>query len=538
MSVTVANILESKFFRNCQLLAGKGGLLREIQAVTLFDAPDGYTWFRGKEFLVTTGYLFHQQEGLFKEVILFLANRNAAGMGIKVDRYLKKIPNEIIELCDSLNFPLINLPYETAWIDVINAVNSIAINKYILRINEVQNKRRQTSDFHSYGKKIREVIEGLSNELDKPVEIHDFIENTIYRFPARPYNSFYENINLLEPPFDHKKEIVCDKLRIYRITNLEDKELNSTYVVIPILVGDILVAYLVVNENQGHTDHIDLFSIRLSFILLGYIYEQVYYTNSIQGKFQDEFIQEVIYGEYKNEEKIYQKAANLKLNIAKSYIAICIQHHNDDTRLHDYREKVAQRIYQAFSKDKVLFGLLNKNTIVILYAVSKEVLRNNKEIKRGCCSIIEMLEKDIPNSQFRGGIGYTVDSIVSIKKGYMESAKAIEIGKYIYPKETIVEYQELGPFGLIRIESFQEGDLQCCVKIINPLLKQDDKDELLSTLKTYLESESNYNFTAKKLFIHSNTVRYRIEKIQQLCNVDLSNPIERLKLEIILKFIN
>ncbi|NLY86285.1 MAG: PucR family transcriptional regulator, partial [Tissierellia bacterium] len=72
---------------------------------------------------------------------------------------------------------------------------------------------------------------------------------------------------------------------------------------------------------------------------------------------------------------------------------------------------------------------------------------------------------------------------------------------------------------------------------IYPLLKEPDSEELISTLKVYLESESNSNIAAKKLFIHSNTVRYRIAKIQQICDIDLEDPMERLKVEILLKFI-
>ena len=48
----------------------------------------------------------------------------------------------------------------------------------------------------------------------------------------------------------------------------------------------------------------------------------------------------------------------------------------------------------------------------------------------------------------------------------------------------------------------------------------------------------NYSLTAKQLFVHINTVRKRIEEIKDLINLDLENPMDRLKLEILLKLIN
>jgi purine catabolism regulator len=47
----------------------------------------------------------------------------------------------------------------------------------------------------------------------------------------------------------------------------------------------------------------------------------------------------------------------------------------------------------------------------------------------------------------------------------------------------------------------------------------------------------NYSLTAKKLFLHINTVRKRLEEINNLINIDLDNPINRLKVEIILKLV-
>lgn len=134
--------MNTKFFSNYKILAGEKGLDRETQAVSLLDAPDGYKWVKGKEFVLSSGYLFKDDIELFKNTIVFLHKNNSTAMGIKLKRYLDEIPQEIIELCDELGFPLIQIPYDLAWIDVINAVNSVAMNRYIIRINDRKNADR------------------------------------------------------------------------------------------------------------------------------------------------------------------------------------------------------------------------------------------------------------------------------------------------------------------------------------------------------------------------------------------------------------
>jgi len=519
-------------------LAGSKGLDRRIQAVTLFDAPDGYKWFKGKEFVVTTGYLFKNDYGLFKNVILHLHQNNAAGLGIKVDRFLKAIPEEIINMCNEFNLPLISLPYEAAWIDVINAVNAVVLNRYILRINDTKKLLPIYANYQYFDKKIRGIIQNLSIELGKSVLIYDLMSDNVYS-TGKQISSKKNSIDytdLWDPSFSHQREIICDKLKIYRIKNIEDKKKKS-WITIPIIVQNITVAYFVVWETGNKIDYYDLFSIRLSYTLLSYVYEQIYLMNSMEGIFQDEFIQDIIKKTYKDEEKLYKRAQNLQINIDKKFICICIQQLNENIYLYEHREKISRRIYQSFSRKKAIFGLQSKNQLVILYETYKDIV-DNGEIKDKCSMLIDYLEKDIPYSDFKCGIGYTVDRVFNIRKSYIESIKSIEIGGHIYPSEKVVLYKELGPFGLFRIEAFQQEDFNTIVEDISPIFSQDDKDELLLTLKAYLDSGCNYNLAAKKLFIHSNTVRYRIDKIQQLCYVDFKNPIERLKLEIILKFIN
>ena len=56
MGVSIKEILQSKFFQDYYIIAGGQGLAREAQAVVLFDAPDGYRWLKGNEFVISSGY--------------------------------------------------------------------------------------------------------------------------------------------------------------------------------------------------------------------------------------------------------------------------------------------------------------------------------------------------------------------------------------------------------------------------------------------------------------------------------------------------
>ncbi|TCU75512.1 purine catabolism regulator [Tissierella praeacuta] len=542
MGVTVGEVLKTKFFGDYYLIAGKEGLNREIQAVSLFDAPDGYKWVKGKEFMLSSGYLFKDNIELFKEVILFLSKQNSTCLAVKINRYLGDIPKEIIDLCDELRFPLINVPNDVAWIDIINAVNSIVMNRYITHIIDKKNADKlvlRSDDFH---KKIEKTIICLSEELNSPLSIVDILEKGIFNYPKKqPFLKDDISFNKEDDfSFNYQKEILCDKLNIYRITNIEDKE-KCPFIIMPIVIKGVTVSKLMVWEHNAKIDYYDLFVLRLSYTLLLEIYEQIYLMNSFERRFYDDLIKSLINEELDSKQSLI-KAINsiqdFKLNIENKFICICIKQNENNPSFYKDREKISTTFLLNLSKDKSIFGILDDNTIILIYDVedyNKDIVMN---VKKDFAGIFKEIKNNFQDREIKLGIGDMVEDICRIRESYVGSLKAVDIGSYIYTDGEMIAYEDLGPFGLFRLENIQRKDFNNNFIQVYPLLEEPDREELISTLKVYLESESNCNIAAKKLFIHSNTVRYRIAKIQQICNIDLENPIERLKMEITLKFIN
>lgn len=542
MGIKIGEILNTKFFEDYQLIAGKGGLDREVQAVSLFDAPDGYKWFKGKELALSTGYFFKDNLELFKDVITFLHGQNSTAIGIKKDRYLGEFPKEIIDLCNELNFPLINVPKGEAWIDVIHAVNSIVMNRYIKNIIDKKNADKSILRSDGFHKKIQRIITSLYDELNHPMHIMDILENRIFMYPKNQ-DFLKDDISFSDKDdfhFSYQKEILCDKLNICRIKNIEDED-KCTFVIIPIVIKSVTVSKIIVWEHDGKVDYYDLFAIRLSYILLLEIYEQIYLMNSFERRFYDDLIKSLIDKEINSKKDLIKAISSIqdfKLNIENRFICICIKQNPDSSSFYNDRERISTAFLLKVPKDKSIFGILDDNTIVFVYDVQKyehDVIEN---VKYDFKDIFKEIRNTFLNREIKLGIGNMVEDICDIKKSYIQALKAVDIGGNIYTSGEMIAFEDLGPFGLFRLESIQSKDFGDMFKVIYPLLREPDSDELISTLKVYLECESNCNTAAKQLFIHSNTVRYRIAKIQQICNLNLEDPMERLKTEITLRFIN
>ena len=109
------------------------------------------------------------------------------------------------------------------------------------------------------------------------------------------------------------------------------------------------------------------------------------------------------------------------------------------------------------------------------------------------------------------------------------------MGAILYENLYYISYSELGPLAWMDIK-FDEIDIM--KKSIENLLVEDENGELLKLLSIYLESNMNYSITAKKTYLHINTVRNRIKCIENLIDLDLEDPITRLKISILLRIMD
>src|SRR5699024_4736765 len=122
----VKNLIEQ--FEDFKVIAGKGGLERNISTVSVMDAPDIYNWMKGGEFLITTAYIMKGDPLELKDLVIKLDKNGASALGLKLGRFIMELPLEVKETADKLNFPIIYIPVSYAFTDVINPVLASIVN--------------------------------------------------------------------------------------------------------------------------------------------------------------------------------------------------------------------------------------------------------------------------------------------------------------------------------------------------------------------------------------------------------------------------
>src|SRR5947209_8672344 len=141
--LTVHEALTIDGLRNVRVLAGSGGLDRYVTCVNVMEVPDILQWVRGGELLLTTTYPLKDSRMSLRDLIPLLNDKGLAAIAIKPHRYLEEIPPEILEIADRLSFPVLELPPDASFVDLINAVLTRILNfqaELMMRSEEIHQR--------------------------------------------------------------------------------------------------------------------------------------------------------------------------------------------------------------------------------------------------------------------------------------------------------------------------------------------------------------------------------------------------------------
>ena len=172
MGIAIKTLLEQEFFKDFYIVAGEKGLLKEVQGIAIMDAPDAYRWTKGKELIITSGYSISMVPDSIKNAFDEGFMQTISGMMIKRGRHLSQIPEEIIRLFNQYQIPLISMPFEIGYMEVMQQVNTIVMNRTIRRFQIHKNGALTLGDTTYKVQKIKKILQAVEVEMDFPAFLY------------------------------------------------------------------------------------------------------------------------------------------------------------------------------------------------------------------------------------------------------------------------------------------------------------------------------------------------------------------------------
>lgn len=209
---------------------------------------------------------------------------------------------------------------------------------------------------------------------------------------------------------------------------------------------------------------------------------------------------------------IYNRAKKLHIetNIKRVVFIIETQHEKDVNALETVRN-----LFAAKTKDFVT-AVDEKNIILVKEVRDGETY---EELEKTANTILDMLNTEAM-TQVHVAFGTIVGEIKEVSRSYKEAKMAMDVGKIFYSNKNVVAYSKLGIGRLI-----YQLPLPLCRMFIKEIFDGKSPDEFdeetLTTINKFFENSLNVSETSRQLYIHRNTLVYRLDKLQKSTGLDL-----------------
>ncbi|UOF90978.1 PucR family transcriptional regulator ligand-binding domain-containing protein [Fodinisporobacter ferrooxydans] len=540
--LTLYDVLKRPLFQQAQVIAGKNGLHRRIRWVHVLEISNfaPFALILGEEMILTSGIGFHSGEDNLIHYMQKLIELNVSCLCVEMGEYLQFIPDEMIDIANQNNFPLIVFPKMVRFVDITLDLHPLIINGQYKMLQSLLEVSREFSRLSLTSQGTTDVIKLLHKSTQNQI-IFLPLDGTPYVAPKMEHIAQNKLLNFLK---DHV-QILLDKNTSSPYTLKKDDQIILLQ---PVgAMGQTWAFIAMVSDQEPHEYHsliIESASLSISQELLRERYmeerklhtENLWVDDLLNDRIEDDLqIKKFVGPNYQKWNEMSCRVCIIELerssvggldfskdslDLAGSHLSLIV------------RSVFKQHAFLPFITTKG-----NRIVILVLDLMDKAKEKTlSKERLQYVLSYINnlSLKKKVSDFQLYFGVGQTYVGFKNAHRSHDEAVKALSIRSQY--NKTFIFYDDLGFFQLL-IDLNEKNMLESFVHHhLGPLIKEDKAkgSDLLRTMKVYLENGGLKKQTADALHIVRQSLYYRLEKIEELLGKEFMSPENRLTIQLAL----
>lgn len=522
-SISVAEVLNNLKFEDYRILAGEGGLKNRCWHMVVLETPEGIEWLTGGEFLLTSGFAFKDNPEALNTVIARAHKMGVAAIAVKEKRYLHNVPQGMLDKANYYNLPLISLPREAIYTDKIAAFYEALFyikNEYLI---QAKNLDERLLNLVFDKKRADEVVVGLSGLTNASIAVYDA--------------AFFEVSSCLIK--QEHKEVLENAIKVDLYSEMQ--KINKNYGIE--LNGKTYYVNYFLMQSSGAATYMNV----VSDMEIGILQENAIRYGCLIFSLKVKKEEQQSLKEIKIKRSLTElilNNANLKVdfynsieydyswNVKKNAIGLIISSEytknvadcNEAQNMKLYLYNIINRIF-----DRMEYLITERqNSIIVFFGIDQ--IGDVDQMLNTIKLYLKKYESD--HIRITYGVSRMFKSIRDIPLMYNDCMVTTMFDK----RNEITYYDSLDTVKLIYPLRDDKQLLEYYRKTIEVLADYDEKygGELIRTLNCFFKCNMNKKDTANSLFIHVETLRYRLNKIEQLtgCTLDTSEGLLILQLGI------
>lgn len=503
------------------VVSGEEGLDNEVSSAMVLEAPDIENWGREGQLIITSFYALQNlsdvdMEAFFEKMSVI----GISGVIFKTERLVSDIPSILICLSNRHGMPIIRVPKSTRYEPIMLDVLGNVINSNLTVLNRFFSAHQQTMALALTHPSVLDIISELSTAIRMDVTFFNQTRDQrvstsqgLGDFRALSFNEIekdrYQGYHYYETALSYGGGRVCEALSV------------------AIPSSDRNRYYLLIHGPSERLTRLDVMTIEN---IAGLLQMEVLKENALDQRLfiqNNALVHDLLLDRFSNHEQVDMTLEQLGIASEALYqvvmVRVSTESQGDRSEVDRVVRAVRRHVKRLF-RATAYFESNDRVAIIGNFADEARAL----SVGQVTTSLDELLHKGtlpeftylaaISNCGDRYSLGELNSEVISINRlfgGSMGTSHCIR-------------FRDLGVLKLL----LRVGEDGSAREYVDPRLLRlrDERPELAETLVAFFENGGNYQETARAMFLHPKTVRYRISLAEQMVGIDVRNSDDFLQI--------
>ncbi|MCL6454155.1 MAG: PucR family transcriptional regulator ligand-binding domain-containing protein [Alicyclobacillus sp.] len=497
---TVERMLQLPVMQDAKVVGGLAGLVNEIRCVDVVEVPDVHGWLRKGEFVLTTGYSFRSDPNGLCKIIEEMRLAEGAAVGFKPKRFLEATPPEAIQLSNQHRIPLIEIPPAIPYIEITQPIMEQILDSQLAMMREIYRVNGRFAKLLA-----TERGQELLDVLGQLLGCETALLTTAGSVEMRTAGFRVEDVQTTRD--------VCS--------------------------GQVTLATLALTRSVGSENAFEDMCLEQVVALLSLNLTAKRAGGQPAQQVREQFLVELLSDRLPIEGVLQQRARQCRWPIGPAW-AVALVEPAPDTRT-DSRDWVhllnlVSNGQQHVHGQRSVATVLGQQLVFACALTQQGFTEQVEESLHLVRQIVKRLEEMI-GIRLRAVIGEPRRELRNLVQSYEEAKRALEVAGRVGAGRDVLHWTDFYVEDLLWDVREHPSLSRLCRALILPIEEYDKENgtDLLRTLDAYLRCGGNTRQVAEELFVHRNSVHYRLERIQDIIGKSLSDPETAFRLNLCLR---
>lgn len=493
--ITLNELLRTNVFESCKVISGANNLDKVITSVSVLETPDFSKYIIEESLILTTLYPVKQDYELFTKLLYTLKEKNSSGIVIKIKRYIDEVPPEIVSIANSIDFPIVTIDYDANLSSLFNSI-----------IGELQSREYAKNDFSLlYYNILHDVSKNPSTKvLVKSIDQIDGLEMCILNtLTLHKYASNEEISQLFDKYRKTSNTLVMQGKNVlyFADINYDNQTIYKMAMMAPNDKRYVLYNYIEIYK-----------------MIAIFIYQKKKENLLSQNQFLMSFISNIT-SNYNSNQELIEASKFYNWNIKFPIMLIIFSYkclHYDYKLIND---AISQALAKIFDLNRSQYRVIFMDDYLLAIVNTEEALSHSDKI----WELFDEIVGNFPLIKLKIAYSNPIDQSQDIPKTVAILSETIKNSNKKMIDLNVFNENHVRLITLLKSLDYEKLK-EFTLPILNKLIEYEKNNNvpLINTLYKYIQCRFSIKETSDALFIHPNSLKYRLSIIKKF-GYDIDN---------------